>query len=55
MQNRNTSRCVEVVNEAESIRSAIRSHPLGTYAKFSEKLTWKILRTYLIDDPLEIT
>ena len=40
-----------------------RSHPLSTYAIFSEKVTFrseifvfrKILRTYLIDDPLLLT
>ena len=35
------------------IWSYIRGHPLSTYAKFSEKLVFgKVLRTYLIDDPL---
>ena len=42
----------------------LRGHPLSTYVKFPEKLTfltfvsfskmlvlWKILRTYLMDDP----
>ena len=40
-----------------------RSHPLSAYAIFSEKVTFrleifvfrKILRTYLIDDPLLLT